>query len=184
MGQGAWRRAQAIALRLTFKSIKGLLLWQRGLPLLSPFQNAAARFDRIKSALRASDDADLLEGCVQVVGLGPGLTPSGDDFLGGLFFALGCSPDWQANSRFERLRAALILRTTAMEPMLTNPISYALMLDLMHQSSYQPVHELLEALGRADEDAVLASCEAMMQIGSSSGHDILAGILTALTYDK
>ncbi len=180
----AWQRAQTLAGDLTFLPGKGLLLWHQGLPLPFPFHAATARFDRIRLALRVGVDSELLEACLQVVGLGPGLTPSGDDFLGGLLFALASSPEWHASARLARLQQGLLGTVTDPGAMLTNRISSTLMADLVHQRSYQPAHELLEALGRADAAAARVARDQLVQIGSTSGFDILAGILTAFTYDK
>lgn len=184
LSQHAWRRAQALADDLMSLPGKGLLLWHQGLPLPFPFQTAAVRFDRIKLALCAGEDAQLLNACLQVVGLGPGLTPSGDDFLGGLLFTLACSPQWHGSARLAYLKEGLLAAACRSEASPTHLISYTLMADLMHQRSYQPVHELLEALGRADAVSVRAACDQLANIGSTSGFDILAGILTALTYNK
>ena len=71
---------------------KGLLLWLMGHPLPFPMQGARARFDAIRDALARNDLPAFACAAQRVLGLGQGLTPSGDDFVGGICFALAHAP--------------------------------------------------------------------------------------------
>ena len=115
-----------------------------------------------------------------MVGLGPGLTPSGDDFLGGLLFAahfLHCAYP-TTFPRAEADRSGLLdwARTR------THPISYAIFSDLVMGHGPEPLHELVDTLLRGGEDPFQAVNAAvrLAKIGHSSGWDMLAGFLTGM----
>lgn len=155
---------------------KGLLLWLAGRPLPFPLEHATARFDAIRDALAHNDLPAFAAAAPRVLGLGPGLTPSGDDFLGGIFFALAHArrgawlaqlPAVQADLR-ERCRSA------------TNVISAALLDDLMRGSSYRALHVCLAALQNGLQSDIVASAQGVLRIGATSGADLLAGLLLAL----
>jgi hypothetical protein len=114
-----------------------------------------------------------------LIGLGPGLTPSGDDFVGGLLFAA-----YHLNEAFPgefvwdgEAVGALISRSRSM----THPISHALLSDHAQGQSYEAIHDLMDGMltGHGELDAV-ALVTGVTSIGSSSGWDMLAGLLTAM----
>ena len=122
----------------------------------------------------------LLEHAKMLVGLGSGLTPSGDDFLGGLFFA------------FEMLRRAYPeireLQTWNYSNFIiesrsrTNLISYILLKD--HAAGYgmEHLHYFANALleGRPI-DQTLPHAGEMVTVGHSTGWDLLTGVLAGMT---
>lgn len=132
----------------------------------------------------ASDDARrFLEACAlgdapaaaaigeRLLGLGPGLTPAGDDLIGGAFFAWGpLNAGWR--------EAAAMIRARAAER--THRISAALLGDLLDGEGYAPLHELSLALARSDAASALEAAARLVRIGHSSGWDILTGFLGAL----
>jgi hypothetical protein len=61
--------------------------WLLGIPLAFPLEPARARADALTAACAADDAARAADAAAMLVGLGPGLTPAGDDFSGGAFFA-------------------------------------------------------------------------------------------------
>jgi Protein of unknown function (DUF2877) len=159
---------------------KGLLLWltQRALPF--PLNHAQGRLDTIRAALQANDLVAFEAAALRVLGLGHGLTPSGDDFVGGILFALHHAPrmQWLTDlpATQQRIRTAA---TTA-----TNAISAALLDDLMDGASYSVLHDMLAALQSQNSQRILAATDDLMRLGASSGADLLAGVLlTFLTYD-
>ena len=155
---------------------KGLLLWLLSEPLPFPMDRATARFDALRSALESNHLRDFENAALRVLGLGEGLTPSGDDFLGGICFALEYAPRkaWRAQlpSVLAAIRAAAITAT--------NAISAALLDDLIAGSSYRALHELLAALQANAPQAIEPAARSLLRVGASSGADILAGVLTAL----
>ena len=116
----------------------------------------------------------------EVAGLGPGLTPSGDDFLGGLFFAAHFLRRAYPTT-FPRAEADVCglldwARTR------THPISYAIFSDLVMGHGPEPLHELAGILLRGKENpfpAVNAAVR-LTRIGHSSGWDMLAGFLAGM----
>ncbi len=155
---------------------KGLLLWLSGKALPFPLQHASSRFDAIRDALVRNDLPAFAAAAVRVLGLGHGLTPSGDDFVGGIFFALAHAPrdDWAAD--LPAVHAAI--REAANTS--TNVISAALLDDLMAGASYAPLHDLLAALQDDDLPAIEPAARSLLRVGASSGADMMAGLLLAL----
>jgi hypothetical protein len=155
---------------------KGLLLWLTGRPLPFPLAHAAARFDSIRGALERNELHAFEAAALRVLGLGHGLTPSGDDFVGGICFVLKHAPraDWCAE-----LPAVLAgLRKAARTS--TNPISAALLDDLIDGASYRELHELLAALQNNALPEIACATQALLRVGATSGADMLAGLLAAL----
>lgn len=155
---------------------RGLLRWSCGLGLEHPLQQAVARFDALRGAMTSKDLPALEAAALRVLGLGPGLTPSGDDFLGGLGFGLhhaapaGWAGAWPLVA--QRLAATATQRT--------HVISAALLADLLAGRGYSVLHDLLQALQRGERAAIEARALALLSLGASSGADLLAGLLLAL----
>jgi hypothetical protein len=134
----------------------------------------------VLTAVRGGATDVILDSGLALVGLGPGLTPAGDDFMGGLLFVVHqlhrAHPGrvaWSLERRnrfLERARPA------------TNLISYTLLRDLAHGHGPAPMSELLWALLHDDDWAHLAvTAEKLTRIGNTSGWDMLAGVTTALS---
>jgi len=115
----------------------------------------------------------------QLVGLGPGLTPSGDDYLGGLLFtachlraAYPTEFSWGARPVLDFLHQACSL---------TNRISHTILSDCAHGHGPEPLHDLVNSLLQAEPvECLLRSVDRLMGIGHTSGWDMLAGALTAM----
>jgi hypothetical protein len=113
------------------------------------------------------------------VGLGPGLTPSGDDFLGGLLFSahyLGVAYPTLFEQNDNLLRGFLKEARR-----LTNRISHTILSDLAHGHGPAPLHDLITLLVQGGtRESVSARAKQLIQIGHTSGCDMLAGALTGL----
>lgn len=155
----------------------GLLLWLTNREMPFPLYHAKLRFDALRDALEAKNMKVFEAAALRVLGLGNGLTPSGDDFLGGIFFALAHRPhpDWLLG--LPELQAAINIACDAS----TNPISSALLADNMAGKSFGQLHDMLDALESNDSRHIENSRETLLRVGSSSGADLLAGLLLALT---
>ncbi len=105
-----------------------------------------------------------------LVGLGPGLTPSGDDFLCGAMIALH-SLGWGFLAR--RLAAQVI----DWGQHLTHAISLAHLDCAGGGEGSAPLHDVIAALGTPDVPGLAASLTALDTIGHTSGWDALAGLL-------
>ncbi len=160
---------------------KGLLLWLTGQPMPFPLNHATARFDALRHALQHQDIAAFEIAALRVLGLGVGLTPSGDDFVGGIFFALAHTPSTHWKNSRESDFSATKNRLRAAAKTATNAISAALLGDLMDGRSYRALHELLAALHNNNATEIIAARRALTSVGATSGSDILAGLLLVLT---
>jgi len=113
----------------------------------------------------------------ELIGLGEGLTPAGDDFVGGLLFI----------AHHLRQAYALTWDTQPIDDLLTwarpqtNIISYTMLRDHARGIGVELLHDLLFALLARDASDNVAECAARLAcIGSSTGVEILNGALTGL----
>jgi hypothetical protein len=156
-----------------------------GLGALLVGQSPASPLDRAVGDVTAfvtacaMDDAAAAAGIAErLVGLGPGLTPSGDDLVGGAFFARRVLSDagaietapWRAAA--DRVRAVASGRT--------HRISATLLADLLDGEAYAPLHDVAIALASRDTSAAIEAATRLGRLGHSSGWDMLAGFLGAL----
>lgn len=155
---------------------RGFALALVGQPLEFPLAGAFARLHALAAALARPQPESMLAAATGLLGVGPGLTPSGDDALGGALFALahlpGPAPDWMA-ATIDAIHA------TARER--THPISASLLVDLAAGRSYAVLHEFMRALvaGR-DAPALSAALTALVTLGHTSGWDLFAGFALAV----
>lgn len=168
-------------LRLPTEGLGRLLL---GSPIET--EGILARADRacgdLFQALHRTDPQGLVRACANLVGLGPGLTPSGDDFLSGIMLGLYWGtraapstaeflrqPDWALALDFARTQ--------------TNPISFTQIEYASQGRCNEAVTNLLRTLyGYAGKELIIDDIDRVLAIGSTSGCDILAGIGRALVF--
>ena len=106
----------------------------------------------------------------QLIGLGPGLTPSGDDYLGGVLMALRwVGRGAQADSLWRWLEPHLAQRTSA--------ISAAHLAAAATGEVHEALHEVLSDLSAWEAPDLLPSLARLDAIGHTSGWDALAGIV-------
>ncbi|WP_157020325.1 oxamate carbamoyltransferase subunit AllH family protein, partial [Mesorhizobium xinjiangense] len=116
----------------------------------------------------------LLDSAVgALLGLGPGLTPSGDDFLAGLLAALRI---------VGRQHDSAILWRIIVErgPAATHPISLAHLTSAAEGRLAERLHHVIDAILAADISGLGAGLDALCGQGHSSPWDALAGIAVAL----
>jgi len=140
---------------------------------------ASGRVMDVVRALRARDAAGLLLAGSALVGLGEGLTPSGDDFLGGLLFGLrlreyaDCDETW--------IDWDVVRDWVADASTLTSRISHAILSDLAAGYGPEPLHALArETLMGGSREVVAEHAARVIWIGNTSGWDLLAGFSVAL----
>ena len=139
----------------------------------SPVEQAA--FGPIRSMReRVSDwlesaDIGLAEPVGALLGLGPGLTPSGDDLISGFLIAahhVGSGDDaldlWKSLEDKAKLR--------------TNQISVAHLMAAADGAGAAPLHDLLEAIHENRVEQIAKALDGIDQIGHSSGWDAVAGL--------
>lgn len=110
---------------------------------------------------------------VPLVGLGPGLTPSGDDFLGGMMIALRAV---NQISVLSGLRA--LVRHAAKQR--TNPISQCHLAAAADGLGAAALHAVLDDVLAGNGRGMARHLDAVARIGHSSGWDALAGAVTVL----
>jgi len=151
-----------------------------GTTLVFAARRGVAALERLTSG---SDLVKGLKAAQGLVGLGEGLTPSGDDFLGGFLFTLSvldrasgssCGIDWEG----------VMAWIERVEP-LTNKISYPMLVDHARGEAAEPLSTLLQATLTESSLARLARLASRVGgIGNSSGWDMLAGVYCATSVAK
>jgi len=130
-------------------------------------------------ACLVQDLAQVVRRGRELVGLGSGLTPSGDDFLGGLLFAVhflkiaypGDFPGHQ-----EPIVDLIDWAGTQ-----THPISHTILGDLALGHGPEPLHDVITALLTGEDlSRPTVGVARLVEIGHNSGWDILAGLLTGM----
>jgi hypothetical protein len=142
-------------------------------------RNTWQYIERVVRACLSHDLCAVLPSSENLIGLGEGLTPSGDDFLGGLFFArflLSSSypqlhylefdplPEWMHAVQFR-----------------TNLISYTLLSDHVNGHALEPLNKFGLAIftNRSVESTCLAAAD-LIKIGHTTGWSLLTGFLVGM----
>ena len=128
---------------------------------------------KLAAGCAGDDTASLADAARPLLGLGEGLTPSGDDFVGGVLFARRLV----ARGNTDALDAA-IARIVAGAATLTHPISARLLADLGGGEGWAPLHDLAAALAAQDPAAVVTAARELTTLGHSSGWSLHAGLMT------
>ena len=115
----------------------------------------------------------MLQSARPLLGLGPGLTPSGDDFLAGIMIALHA---------FGREDSAHELWQTIHPWALQagNFISFAHLAAASKGLGFAPIHDFLHVLLQGDSAKLTMHLDSIDNIGHTSGWDTLAGVFTAV----
>jgi hypothetical protein len=152
---------------------RGFGAWLMGRPLAFPLAGAAKAADALATAC-ARDEADAAaDAALALLGLGAGLTPSGDDLVGGAFFARAALAEIGGSDGAEWRKAAASVRAAAGE--MTNPISAALLGDLLEGHGWSALHDLVSALASDEDSRATTAARRLTRLGHSSGWDVLAG---------
>ena len=109
-----------------------------------------------------------------LLGLGPGLTPSGDDALCGVLLALDALGAHDT-------RAALATEVRAAAPSATTPLSAAFLAAAAEGQGSAALLDFIAALVAAELDALPATIAALGRVGHTSGWDALAGAYLTLS---
>jgi hypothetical protein len=131
------------------------------------------------AAVSAQDYAGALNSASRLIGLGEGLTPSGDDFVGGMFFSFETlAKVFEQSSEFNRHDLESFL---AYAKRSTNIISYTILADHVRGHGSEFLHQFLNALLCGEsQDRLQDLLSRAVSLGNSTGWDILAGALTGM----
>jgi hypothetical protein len=132
-----------------------------------PSALAAAEFQpRLTTAIGHLDGGDLAGVVDALAGLGPGLTPAGDDALAGILLVtrarLGAGAEPALIAQAARAR--------------TNDIAGAFLAWAARGQSIEPVHRLLAASAEGDAEGADAALADLLRFGHSSGADLAFGL--------
>lgn len=131
---------------------------------------AARSFETVVLHLVKNGAASHLHPVERLLGLGPGLTPSGDDYLAGSMVAL-------------ELLGEITVRDTIWDtirqraPALTSALSFAHLQAAAAGALSEPIHLLLCSVLANERERLPARLAAVGAIGHTSGWDALAGAL-------
>jgi len=117
---------------------------------------------------------NALQHATAIIGLGPGLTPSGDDFLVGLFTALHLkgSPSYSYQS--------FLNEVVKKAKTLTNAISYMALKKASIGKVRESIILLVHSIINGNEEELILSLNNVLNIGSTSGTDIALGLVAGM----
>jgi hypothetical protein len=124
------------------------------------------------TALTAGDVASAVGATVGLIGLGVGLTPSGDDYLVGLLAGLEAS----GNPARNVLAAAIATHA----PGRTTTIGASMLVHATRGAFAERLHDVLVAIASGRQDALSTLIGRAVAYGATSGTDTLVGMLAAL----
>jgi hypothetical protein len=145
-------------------------------PLLAKARNSILN---LATACFNSDMTEVTRRARELVGLGPGLTPSGDDFLGGLLFAAySLKTAYPQDFHWKEEPVMELIDWASAQ---THPISHTILRDHSFGHGPEPLHNVVASLLEGQEPArTLEGVVRLIGIGDTSGWDILAGMLTGM----
>jgi hypothetical protein len=171
------RRVDLRGTRAWWGALPPRALVRAAVPLLCAVLDEAAAGSSLPAiGLRASDGLERLgagdlDGAAELLGgLGPGLTPAGDDALAGALFALRVVHGPAAEPALARI----------VEAVRTGHISLAFLTWGAWGQTLAPVHDLLAAAVEDDAEGAAAGARALIAVGASSGADFALGLRSML----
>ncbi len=173
----ASRHAEILtAILLQHESPDGLAALVDGSDATPLLRRARPSAVRLAEGLAQRGGALLLAGAEPLLGLGPGLTPSGDDFLAGfLGTAVVALPD--AVRLLHEVGAQLL----SLAETKTTLLSRAFLAHALTGALAPPIDALAAAiLEGAGRESVARAAQAAAALGHTSGMDMLAGMVFAL----
>jgi len=140
-----------------------------------------ARLDSVAQAIielnkffkdQGNSPNSVLKPVTALIGLGPGLTPSGDDFLGGIMIMLSLL---KQDDKIDRLAGAIEIASSA-----TNDISRVHLKAAAQGLGAEPLHAAIGDITSNRDRELQVSLKRLNAIGHSSGWDALAGAVITL----
>ncbi len=139
--------------------------------------NATAPIQSLLDGLAARDKQALSEAASRLAGLGPGLTPSGDDFLVGLMYAarIMLLPG-EAQDVCDTLVRASVPRTGLF------PAAHLTAASIGEASGHW--HALLAACLDGEGRGIRAALDRLLSVGHTSGEDAVSGFVLGLQHPR
>lgn len=110
---------------------------------------------------------------LSIIGLGLGLTPSGDDFLTGYLGVMGIMKDEYPQNVFKDFKNKILKSDFS-----TTDISKAMLLNILNLKTRGKIRDFIYSVNQ-DFEIFNKAFKNVLTIGSTSGCDIAAGVLTA-----
>ena len=136
---------------------------------------ARGAIEGLLAALHGGDRQGLAASAAALAGLGPGLTPAGDDFLLGLMAGLRTWPTFLEGKGLSVEEACQAIYGAAAGR--TNLFSRALLRSASEGLFGEAWHTLLAALRQGGADEVRKAADRVLGFGATSGADALGGFL-------
>jgi hypothetical protein len=147
-----------------------LPLTQSGDPASKTHNKASLVIEELLPSFISENREIMRSSAAALGGLGPGLTPAGDDFLVGLMHAL-----WVARPQAQALALSLVLAEAAVPR--TNSLSGAWLSAASQGEAGEPWHELVIAIAGNDSSTIESAVMRILPTGHSSGADALGGFV-------
>ena len=128
---------------------------------------------QLYSGIVSGDMPKIYLGAANMAGLGVGLTPSGDDFLMGVIYALWAIFDQKDAARWSRKIAEAASSRT-------NMLSGAMLQESANGYASEHWHVLVDVLCKENVTDVTRACMDILSLGHTSGSDALAGFLFSI----
>ncbi len=136
-----------------------------------PGRQRAAAAPLVRSAVRGEASAPALLG---LIGAGPGSTPAGDDVVVGVLAGLHAAGRHDAAALIADALPDLLARTTSASRIYLSAAAEGRFAERVH----------LLVRGLRDRDAAIAAAWSAARWGATSGIDLLAGIVAAVTHSS
>ena len=144
-----------------------------------PLAGAAELVRRFARALRNASPDALYDAASRLLGVGVGLTPSGDDLVGAALFARRMMAD--SGDDALALHGA-VARLVDASHSRTHAIGAALFRDLVMGESFAPLHHLANTVGcGGPREHAIDAARALVAVGHSSGWEMLAGFVLGIS---
>jgi hypothetical protein len=139
---------------------------------------AGALTDGVRQGYEQGDVGRMAAFAGRLAGLGPGLTPAGDDWLAGWLVGLRAAAAMNGDRLPLDLDAVGRAVVGSARPR-TSRLSLAFLQAAADGAVAEPWHKLLAALADADQMPLRHAAAEVMRHGATSGSDMLAGFLAA-----
>ncbi|MCX6049211.1 MAG: DUF2877 domain-containing protein [Chloroflexi bacterium] len=139
---------------------------------------AAPLIEQLCQGLQQGEQAQIIQAAQQLAGLGPGLTPAGDDFLLGLMAAFTLHPPRLAQNLISAAICAAIGNAAAQR---TTRLSGQWLHAAGRGEFGAAWHQLANALEKADQAPIQQAIARILAAGATSGADALRGFGMGLT---
>lgn len=140
------------------------------------FPRSHALIGGLAESLMQRDRKRLKVVASSLAGLGPGLTPAGDDFIAGVLLALALVRQQRGDAALNEI-ATMLVETAAPR---THEISGAYLRAAYDGQAGERWHPLLGALAAGDTTQISAAAAPVLATGETSGADMLAGFVIGI----